>query len=310
MLGLITLSAEFALLFFDASLVSRSHGARAHGRLDVLFILIRTTLTVFCKAFPTVIGVWGVIGLLLGAGSIWFAAVLYWMPFLHHTANRTDAGIAAVFLLGGVTVVLGQLMPGLDAGIVFMIGAPLALLAGIATADWRAKSIFYRPVPELANATEVSLKCRYLLHEVLYGHATDNLRGIGERTASYLSADGISAAAPLLTSAAAAAAAAAAAPSSARGTRDAARSNSSAHTARRDGGPSAGGTGGGRVDVASRGLDGDDAEALLEIARANLPAADATRIEGVYKAGLARFKASSMLHVALARFYATLRHNQ
>lgn len=294
--GMITLSAEFALLFFDASLVSRSHGARSHGRLDFLFLLIKTALSVFCKTFPTVIGVWGVIGLLLASGVVWLGGVLFWMPFLHHTANRTDAGIASVFLLGGLTVVLSQSVQGLDAGIVFMIAAPLALGAGVALADWRAKSIYLRPVAQLANPTEVALKCRYLLHEVLYGHPTDNLHGIGERAAPYLAADdGVDSVALRMTTAGATSTGAAEA---LRATGASTGETSAA---------AAEGKGLGRMDGAAA---SDDGEALLELARTNLPAFDATRIEGVYKAGLARFKNANSLHVAVARWYANLRGNK
>lgn len=57
-------------------------------------------------------------------------------------------------------------------------------------------------------------------------------------------------------------------------------------------------------------VDADDAGALVELARVSLSKADGDRVEGILRAGIARFKSSVWLHVMMARYLGSLRGNR
>jgi len=300
--GLILLCTQFALLFYDSGIVSRSVGARGHGRLDFVFLVTKTALIIFCKTFPATIGAWGVVAVLLMAGAVWASAVLWWMPYNSHFMNRLNAAAAATFLVGAVTVLIGQALPGAEIGIAFLVAAPLAAGAGVAAADWRARSVFLRPLDALASAVEVELRCRYLLHEALHGHYTEKLHtvGGGRQEAGYgpsVSRDTPPAPAMAATATAGHMPAAGRAPAAAS---EGVAGDSSS-------GPSEEAIASLRNLVSSRNAAPDDADSLLQAARGALGHDDMERIEAVYRAGCARFRAAPQLHVAMARWFVSTR---
>jgi hypothetical protein len=139
-----------------------------------------TCLSVACSTFPDTVGTWGVIGILILCGAVWLGSTLHYMSAVSHLHNRITAGAATVFVVAALCAAVSEGL-GSDGGVLLCLAGPLACAVGVALADWRATSIHYKPVPQLANAVEVDLKVRYMVMEKLYGHYVDKLHSIGER---------------------------------------------------------------------------------------------------------------------------------
>jgi hypothetical protein len=79
---------------------------------------------------------------------------------------------------------LGQLYGGYDAAVMLYVGAPLAVLGGSVLAHWRAMRAFKAPVTSFLTSFDVELKARYMLHDFVWGHPTDELGTLGGRSAA------------------------------------------------------------------------------------------------------------------------------
>lgn len=79
---------------------------------------------------------------------------------------------ACVYLWASVCLLLSEGYAGYDAAVALYLGAPLAALAGSRLAAARAERAA-RCAPAAAWTTyDIELRARYLLHQLLWGHAT------------------------------------------------------------------------------------------------------------------------------------------
>lgn len=311
------LSMLFSALFYEANSLSRGLGARAHGRVDIVMLLIQTVLVLVAQTFAELINVGIVIAILAGAGILWLAAFLWTMPFYSHLINAINVASAMAYLWAVVCCVLNNYYPRTDAAIMLYVGLPTAFLAGLQLANWRVNTVLRKQISQLASPYEVELRARFILATAVWGHPFDRrsqvgfLYGIGSmgagrsagRGGGMAGTGGAGASAPLLRSSRNGGG-----PSGAAVVRFGGDGASVADTTAPGG---AGGNGGGgangapsaAVDDAADVLeDGEDRAAAL---RRLIPQQVLSDVQALFKNGITRFRGSSILHVFCARFYAT-----
>jgi hypothetical protein len=129
-------------VFLDRSYTSDGLTARAHGRVGVAMITIKTSLTllftVAADADP-----WLLHGVVVAAGLVWLFLWLRYLPSYTQWVNAAWAGFGGVFLWAGAAAALARALgdPARGvAGYVFFLGAPTAAYCGWAAAAqrWRA----------------------------------------------------------------------------------------------------------------------------------------------------------------------------
>lgn len=75
------LCSLFSLVFYDSNSLSANIVAKAHGRVDFLFLCIKTILVITVDIFPTMLPSGILVALLIGAGVIWTMSSLFFMPY-------------------------------------------------------------------------------------------------------------------------------------------------------------------------------------------------------------------------------------
>ena len=160
----------FSAAFYDSNSLSRSPEASAHGRVNVIMLMVKLSATVVGGGVITNTSVAFVTSALAVCGVAWLGAYLYFLPYYRHVMNAANAGCALIFLWALACLVLNNSYPGTDAALTLWIGAPATFLAGAYICTGRAGAIAARPAAQLASVYEVELQNRYLLHQALYGH--------------------------------------------------------------------------------------------------------------------------------------------
>ena len=165
-----SLSLLFVGVLYEANQWSREIKAQAHGRLNIIILIIQIVLVISFSA----IGVGSVFLrclILFLCGSIWLFATVYYMPYYSHTMNRLLAGGAVLYLSGVTSLIINYyFVIQFNAAILFYLLAPLAFFVGVGLADARANNIACSPAERMNSTYEVELKARYMLHQFLFGH--------------------------------------------------------------------------------------------------------------------------------------------
>jgi PAS domain S-box-containing protein len=169
-LALFVLSGLFAAIYYESNGLSKFPDARAHGRADILMLLVQGALVLVGQTFYDVISTWVIIATAAFAGFLWLGAYFVYMPYYQHYMNAANMAGAAVFLWSVLCLTLNNYYPNGDAAVMLYCGGPIAALAGVSLCNYRATTITLTPASRLANAFEVELKGRYMLHEAIWGH--------------------------------------------------------------------------------------------------------------------------------------------
>jgi PAS domain S-box-containing protein len=169
-LSLFVLSALFAAIYYESNSLSRFPDARAHGRADILMLVVQAALVLVGQTFYSVISTWMIIITAAAAGILWMAAYFVFMPYYQHSMNCANISGAAAFLWAVLCLTFNNYYPATDAAVWLYCGAPVAALAGLTLANFRANYILKASANNLANAFEVELKGRYMLHAAIWGH--------------------------------------------------------------------------------------------------------------------------------------------
>jgi len=159
----------FAAAFYDSASLSRSPDASAHGRANVIMLVVKLAATVVGGRVVPNLSVTFVASSLALCGVTWIGTYLYFLPHYRHVMNAANVGGALVFLWSLACLVLNNTYPATDASLTLWIGIPATFLAGCYIATGRAGAIVARPVAQLASVYEVELQNRFLLHHALYG---------------------------------------------------------------------------------------------------------------------------------------------
>lgn len=158
--------ALFALVFYESHPLSSNLGGKSHGRVDFLFLIMKTLLVVTIDVLPTKLGSqWAIVGINIGAGCAWVAMIYTFMPYTQHLMNRLFMSCGTAYLYAGICLAVqtGQPQWGAAPAAFLYIGLPTAFLAGIYLADYRRRSIMAVPVSKMASPFDVDIKARYLL---------------------------------------------------------------------------------------------------------------------------------------------------
>jgi len=259
----VALVSLFSLIFYDNSAVSANIVAKAHGREDFALMFLKTLLVLCVETFPSVFPTTALVALIFLGGFVWVCSVTYFMPFFEHRWNRFHMAKATSFCFLGASLALSELYPDTDAAVTVYLGMPLAAVLGVFIADWRAHWVYSKPASLLSTPYEVEYKVRQMIHEAVWGHPTSKLSG--SRRGQELASDSSSAA-------------------PARG----------AHARKAAEG----------VGLASLDDDGlDDSDARMLAAQKLISPRVFAEAHAVFRSGLSHFRASSILHVFLSRFY-------
>jgi PAS domain-containing protein len=172
---LFLLASVFTLLYYDCNPLSKQTIAKAHGRVDFLLLVIQTLLVFICNIFNTYLNAWIIVAVLVGSAALWLAGLLLMMPFYRHAMNTAYIVIACLFCYASICMTFNEGYEATDAAVMIYLGAPAAALAGIALSNMRATQVIKTPAIRINNVFDIELKCRYLLHQALWGHPTDNV---------------------------------------------------------------------------------------------------------------------------------------
>lgn len=206
---LILLGLVFAGTFYISDSHSRNADASAHGRVNVLMLLVKLVAVIVGGRIVPGLSVTLVGSTLLVAGVAWLAAYLYYMPNYRHAMNAANVGAALVFLWSLECLVLNNAYRATDASLTFWVNAPFVFLTGVYLASLRAGFAVSRPSAQLSSPFAVELQNRYLLHQALWGHPLTHMPdspgagGQGHAALAALLAQDASSAADVLSRAAA-----------------------------------------------------------------------------------------------------------
>lgn len=159
-------------VFFNRDYRSPSVIARAHGRVGVMMIVIKASLTFMFNAGgdaePWILHI-----VVIALGALWLWMWLHFLPHFTQWYNQAWSAFGAVFLWAGLCGALAKILDDPEAGVggyVFFIGIPSAAYTGYALAYMRFASFARIGTPggrPLRTPYEVELRARYLLRDVL-----------------------------------------------------------------------------------------------------------------------------------------------
>jgi hypothetical protein len=75
------LCSLFSLVFYDSNSLSANIVAKAHGRVDFVFLCLKSILVILVDVFPSAFPSGVLVALLVGAGLLWFGSTLMFMPY-------------------------------------------------------------------------------------------------------------------------------------------------------------------------------------------------------------------------------------
>lgn len=85
----------FAGLVYDSHSLTPNLAGKAHGRVDVALLLLKTALVITIDVLPHMMGgPWTLIGLNIGGGVAWTWMVYSYMPFVSVVVTRHIGGMA------------------------------------------------------------------------------------------------------------------------------------------------------------------------------------------------------------------------
>lgn len=149
-----------------ADQTSKSFLARAHGRVDLVLIVMKLGLAIpFANA--DLLGTWFLVALLVLASGVWVFSTLVYLPHYSHRTNQAQVAFGLLFTWATVSLCIGELDPeanGTIAGHIFWFATPFVAAAGAYLVEIRGRSI---RLQEPKSPFQVELKARLLLH-----HAT------------------------------------------------------------------------------------------------------------------------------------------
>lgn len=119
---LLVFAAIFSMSFYDSNMLSRQVVAKAHGRLDVVFLLISVLLVVVTETFGSIVSVWVQTATMIICGLIFLGAILFFLPHYHHWWNTMLAGVAGAFLFTSLAIIINIVYAGGDAALVIYCG--------------------------------------------------------------------------------------------------------------------------------------------------------------------------------------------
>jgi hypothetical protein len=190
----VTLCAMFTLVYYESSYLSPNLEARAHGRAEFVFLLVKSVLVVCIEVFPHYTGTRMLTAIVVVSSIVLVVTYAAMMPYLHHVMNRVMLAIVCTFAWASASVLLTLVHPTFDAAILMYAGMPLAAFCGTALADWRARRVVRGAVTHMHTFFDVELKVRYLLHNALWGDPTDR---VATRVVSPGSAEQVSVGVPM-----------------------------------------------------------------------------------------------------------------
>lgn len=165
-------------VFYDRNYRSDNITARAHARVAISMVTIKTGLTlVFTVASD--LGPWFLVAVCLSCGCIWLYLWLRFLPAYEQNYNRALASFGAVFMWASLCTALSMLLENPEDGVagwVFYVGAPTAAYAGYACAYLRWIGFSDRApgmkgaVPgsgRLRSPYDVELRARCILRDVI-----------------------------------------------------------------------------------------------------------------------------------------------
>jgi len=265
------LCSLFSLVFYESNSLSGNIVAKSHGRVDFLFLCLKTVLVILVEIFPSHIPVGVLIALLIVGGLVWSGAILLGMPFFDHRWNAWTLAQGVMFLYASLCLILAEFYHEHDAAVTLYIGLPMAAILGVSLANWRAGYILRTPALRLSSPYEIELKARYLLHQALWGHHTSRH---GTTNHSNEATPGT----PL--------------------------ENTKGHPSATLNATGNGGYGEGAAVTTIEDAEGsDDMEVRMQAARRMLSPALMNEIHALYRSAASRFRSSSILHVFFSRFY-------
>jgi hypothetical protein len=276
--SLFFLSSMFALVFYDSNPLSKNLIAKAHGRVELIFLIAEVLLVFVCNIFNRQLNPWVIVATLVGSAALWLAALLLLMPFYRHAMNTANIVIACLFLYSSLCMVFNEGYEAIDAAVMIYLGAPAAALAGIALSNMRATQIVKTPPIRMNSVFDIELKCRYLLHQALWGHPTDHVTF------------GFSAEAAINSAAA----------------RDPAKPNAGAHghAIKLDGESPP-------ISNIVEDVDAvDEQDDRAAATRRLIPQESIQQAHAIFTQAVTRFRQSPMLHIFFARFYAVFQGNK
>lgn len=176
-LAFVALCFAFTLVFFDSDPCSNNISARAHGRVDAIFlalnILLVLTVNVYQSDSPIVY-----VFIFAFCGLVWLCAFVFFLPFYSAIMNRAGCSMSALFLWCVVCFSLQEFNVIPDLTYCFLAGSPLAFLSGLMLFSARAHCIMRTPPARLISPYDIEIKARIVVHDALYGHITDRI-GLG-----------------------------------------------------------------------------------------------------------------------------------
>lgn len=350
---LFALCSLFTLVFYEPDPLSPALDAKAHGRVDFGFLIIRTLLVVFVDMFRVLpSSPWFNVAVVSFAGLAWLGLYTLFLPHYHATLNRLHIVASTCFCWSVACLALSIGDSGTDAAVQLYMGLPFAAFTGLLLHNSRVAQVERGRPENFASPYTVELRARFTVHAALYGHPTDRLHPLNDEAGAEGGAaaphTAIGSSGTLASSAIAGGASAGGATAGgamvATGSRPTTLRRSASRKDSRDAGnddaergaasplsvaaaqrPASAMATGAATGAASSGSaavssgwglsltgedDADDREQRAVLVRRLLPPSVVAEVHELYRAAVAKFRASSILHVFYSRFYLSLAGNR
>lgn len=163
------LTAVCVAVFFNRTPSSRNVLSRAHGRVHVAMIVVKTVLPLV-YALDHAVSATVLVAVCLASGFTWFGLYATYLPYHDQFINRLQCGFAAVHIWA--TLCLGYAVMYADdvaethaAAKFLIIGAPFAAASGFAVAASRFAALRHADVHDARTVFQIELMMRSMLGE-------------------------------------------------------------------------------------------------------------------------------------------------
>ena len=169
-------------VFFDRNYRSSNITARTHGRVGILMISIKSSLTLIFTVAQDA-DPWFLHVVVIGLGLFWLYLYLRFLPNFTQWMNQVWSAFGSVFLWAGLCAALARTLNNPYAGVagyVFFIGVPTAAYTGYALAFMRFQSFGRVGLPGgpiMRSPYDVELRARYILRDVMAAGRAHDHRG-------------------------------------------------------------------------------------------------------------------------------------
>jgi hypothetical protein len=174
----VILCAMFTLVYYDSNPLSPNLEARAHGRAEFVFLLVKSVLVVFIDVFPHSTGARMLVVIIILSSIVLLVLYATMMPYMHHVMNKVMLATMSAFVWASIAALLAHVYPSFDAAVLLYLGMPPAAICGAYLADWRAQRIVRGSLSHMRTFFDVELKVRYTLHTALWGDPVDKLNNL------------------------------------------------------------------------------------------------------------------------------------